>query len=353
MFSITSRRILGTLGAVAALSAAQLVGAPAAHADADSDPYCYTTRSTKAPFYNGPSASRVYDWVNTSGQTNRRFSAGVAVPAGLISSRYVPQGVTSWANWNGTAEDVLLISAYHDGNGDKVPDGPSAIFGVVASGSRAGTGLGRMLITNGHVGGVAAYGGWLYVGSEFEIRGYKLSAVRSALAGANTNTVHARSYNRTSSYRVGFMGTGDGHVWAGSFSETASTRLNGYVQTSRSLGTLSYRSATQSYAPKKTQGVTVTAGYAIFSTSYGRNDRGNLWIFRRGQQSATDGNSYCFRVPSMNQGITQLNGRVYLGFESGAYTYNKGLDDPDNPISRIHSAALSEVTSLYTGGPAD
>lgn len=55
----------------------------------------------------------------------------------------------------------------------------------------------------------------------------------------------------------------------------------------------------------------------------------------------------------MNQGITQLSGRVYLNFESGAYTYNRGLDDPDNPIVRVHSADTSVLTSLYTTGPAD
>lgn len=353
MLTIRFKRLVGLLGALAMIGAAQVAMAPAAQADSDSDPYCYTTRSTKDPSYRGPSASRVYDWVNTSAQTTARFAPGVNIPAGLITGRYVPQGLASWANWNGTSEDLLLIAAYHDGDGNSDPDGSSAVFGVVASGPRTGTGLGRMLVAKGHVGGLAVYGGWLYVGSESSIRGYRLSTVRSALAGADSSYVYPRAYNRVSSYRVGFMGTGDGHLWAGEFSETSSTHLNGYVQTNRSAGTLAYQSATQAYAPKKTQGVAVTSGYVIFSTSYGRNDRGNLWIFRRGQHSATDANSYCFRAPSMNQGVTVLNGRLHLGFESGAYTYNRGLDDPDNPITRVHSAALSNVTSLYSGGPAD
>ena len=63
---------------------------------------------------------------DTSAQTTRRFSPGVNIPAGLIDNRYVPQGLTSWPNWNGTSEDLLLIAAYHDGDGNSEPDGASA-----------------------------------------------------------------------------------------------------------------------------------------------------------------------------------------------------------------------------------
>ena len=326
----------------------------AARADADDDPLCYTTQSTTDPFYAGTSASRVYDWVNTGSQTDRRFEKGPAIPAGLYDDRYVPQGIAAWSNWNGTGEDIILISAYHDGDGDKTPDGASAVFGVVASGSRAGTGLGRMLIANGHVGGLGVYKGWLYVGSESEIRGYRLSTVRDALEGANTSTVYARAYNRASSYVVGFMGTGDGHLWAGDFDETSSRHLNGYVQTNGSTGEIAYVSSTQVYAPKKTQGVTVTSTHVIFSTSYTRGDRGNIWVMPRNQDSLSDGNSYCFRAPSMNQGLTVLNGKLYVGFESAAYTYTKDPGDlPRNIIDHLHTATLGDVTGLLAGGPED
>jgi hypothetical protein len=334
---------------------AGLVSSPTqARADADTDPLCYTTQSTTNPFYRGDSASRVYDWVNTGSQTTQRFGQGPAIPAGLYDDRYVPQGIAAWPNWNGTGEDVILISAYHDGDGDKNPDGSSAVFGVVASGSRAGTGLGRMLIANGHVGGLGVYQGWLYVGSESEIRGYRLSKVRNALEGANTNTTEARDYNRPSSYVVGFMGTGDGHLWAGDFDETSAQHLNGYVQTDNATGEIAYQSSTQVYAPKKTQGVTVTATHVIFSTSYTRGDRGNLWVMPRNQDSLSDGNSYCFRAPSMNQGLTVLNGRLYVGFESAAYTYTKDPSDlPRNIIDHLHTATLTSVTGLLAGGPED
>ena len=351
MVSTTSRRALGAFGVAAALIASQLVAAPAASADDDDDPLCYTTQSTVDPFYPGPSASRVYDWVNTGSQTDRRFSSGLPIPDALLDNRYVPQGLTDWSNWDGTGEDLLLISAYEDEDGNKAPDGPSAIFGLVASGERRGTGIGRMLITEGHVGGLAVYKDWLYVGSGQEIRGYRLSRVRDALAGPNRDYLYDRAYNRPTSYTVGFMGTGDGRLWAGAFDKDETTHLNAYAQTSNADGTLDYR--TQYFAPKKTQGVTVTPNYVIFSTSYDRNERGNLWIKPRDQDSRSDSNSYCFRTPSMNQGVTILNGRLYLGFESGAYTYNHDWNTPRNPIRRVHSAALSDITSLYSSGPSD
>ena len=147
------------------------------------------------------------------------------------------------------------------------------------------------------------------------------------------------------------MDNGDGRLWAGAFDKDETTHLNAYAQTSNADGTLDYR--TQYFAPKKTQGVTVTPNYVIFSTSYDRNERGNLWIMPRDQDSRSDSNSYCFRTPSMNQGVTILNGRLYLGFESGAYTYNHDWNTPRNPIRRVHSAALSDITSLYSSRPSD
>ncbi len=69
------------------------------------------------PLYTGASASRVYD-------ARFELRALDRHPAGLLDNRYVPQGMAAWTNWNGNGEDIALISAYHDGNGNKEPDGP-------------------------------------------------------------------------------------------------------------------------------------------------------------------------------------------------------------------------------------
>jgi hypothetical protein len=340
METSSRRRVIGAVTAVAALVTAQLtVTAPAAMAD--DDPLCYTATNSSA-WYDGPSASKIYD-ARTSLATSRK------IPDGLIDDRYVPQGLAALSNWNGTGEDILLISAYEDENGNKVPDGPSAIFGVVASGSRANTGLGRMLISSGHVGGIAVYKGFVYVGTEKTIRAYPVREVKRSLDGPNNNTVHAAKSVYDASYTVGFLGSGGGHLWAGRFSETETTKLNRYGQLNNDTGELRYQ--TQFFAPKKTQGVAVTADHVIFSTSYGRNNRSNIWVMPRGATSRTDANSYCFRAPSMTEGVTLLNGRVWINYESKAYTYNWEADKPRNRIGRVHSATISSVTGLM--GQAD
>lgn len=332
--------------AVALVGTALVAGVRTTDGD-DGDPSCYTTRSTTSPSYAGRSASRVFDWVDVAAQTTPRFSPGVDIPAGLLGSRYVPQGLAGWAGF-GSGEDVLLISAYHDGNADKGSDGPSAVFAVVADGPRAGTSAGRMLIDPGHVGGLAVYGGWLYVGSEHTIRGYRLATVRRAL-DSGTDVVQHPDYTRPSSHDLANFGVGDGRLWAGRYTMTSPTQLTGYVQTSRSTGALELQPDAGITLPKKTQGLAVTTDHAIFSTSYGRRSRGNLWVVPRGRSSTP----YCFRVPSMNEGVTVLDGRLYVIFESGAHTYDRGLLRPANVVARVYSAALSDVTSLDTTGPTD
>ena len=143
-------------------------------AGAVEDPMCRTAPGSN-PWYPGPSASATYDGT---------FHASVAIPAGLLSGRYVPQGLAYWNNWNGTTEDILLISAYHDGNGNKTPDGPSAIFGVVLSGVNRGKSLGRMLIPTTHAGGIAIAGGYVYVGGEGLVRYWSAGSVRTVLKAA-------------------------------------------------------------------------------------------------------------------------------------------------------------------------
>ena len=60
------------------------------------------------------------------------------------------------------------------------------------------------------------------------------------------------------------------------------------------------------------------------------------------------------RAPSMIEGLAYGNSNgsthVWALYESGAYTYNKGLDDPDNPIRNIHWAGGATLAGLYGQG---
>lgn len=85
----------------------------------------------------------------------------------------------------------------------------------------------------------------------------------------------------------------------------------------------------------------------IFSTSYKRDERGNIWVMARNQQSLTDANSFCMRAPSMNEGLTAYDGGLFVVFESAAYTYtNDSGDLPINRINRLHRANLATVAGL-------
>ncbi len=328
---------------MAAATLGGMVGLAAPEAALAEDAMCRTTQGSN-PWYPGPSASTTYD---------STFHQSVAIPAGLLDGRYVPQGLAYWNNWDGTSEDILLISAYHDGDGDKDPDGASAIFGVVLSGDRRGDGLGRMLIPTTHAGGIAIAGGHVYVGGEGIVRYWTTSKVRSELAAANDNTTHGPKGTHNVAGAASFLGEQGGKIWTGDFDTDAHQSMWQYSPNTD--GSLTY-TGEKRWVPKKTQGMTTVDGKFVFATSYGRNDRSNVWVRPTSfTGDITDGTSFCMRAPSMIEGVTSGNSNgnqhVWAVYESGAYTYNKGLDDPDNPIKHIHWADSATLAGLY--GQAD
>ncbi|MBT9256664.1 hypothetical protein KMZ32_11895 [Phycicoccus sp. MAQZ13P-2] len=330
---------LKTLAAtLAAVTLGGLVTVATPSAAVAEDAMCRTTTGS-SDFYPGPSASATYD---------ETFHNSVAIPAGLLDGRYVPQGLAYWNDFRGT-DDVLLISAYHDDNGNGTPDGPSAVFGVWLSGPDRGESLGRMLIPTTHAGGIAVAGGHVYVGGEGIVRYWSASGVRSVLLAANNNHTYTPKDDQNVAGKASFLGTQGGYVWTGDFSETSHQSMWRYRPNSD--GSLTYTS-TKRTVPAKTQGMTTVGSRFVFATSYGRNDRGNVWV--RSTASAgdiTDATSFCMRAPSMIEGLaygsSNGNAHVWALYESGAYTYNKGLDDPRNPIRNIHWAEGSTLAGLY------
>ena len=93
--------------------------------------------------------------------------------------------------------------------------------------------------------------------------------------------------------------------------------------------------------PMKTQGLAVTPGRYVFSTSLGRHNRSNIYVTRKGHADLDNARPWCFRAPSLTEGITvSQTGRVYVAYESGSARYR---DSARNPISHLHWVTRSRL----------
>jgi hypothetical protein len=115
--------------------------------------------------------------------------------------------------------------------------------------------------------------------------------------------------------------------------------------------------------PKKTQGLLVLPNYFVFSTSFGRTNRSNIYVVKRGYSSLAtsynNGNLRCVRAPTMSEGVASTGGQIYQLFESGADCYRhhepdsgSSDDPPDRVIThlyRIPRATLINDLPLYRG----
>ena len=280
---------------------------------------CSTSSSGQpATFYSGPSASKVYD---------SRFSAGPSVP-GLDT--YTPQGVAAWNNWDGQGHDLLLVTAYRSG-------ARSNVYGIDAA---TGKLVQTVQIAETHGGGIAVGGGWIFIsGAGQSIRKYSPASMRSAFQHTGSPAYVASVGPTRAVHGASFMSYYDGYVYSGLFNDSARDKMYRYKVASD--GTLT--TGTSYEVPTKTQGLVVTGSQFIFSTSYGRTNRGNLYVVNRGYSSLDSAKLYCFRSPSMNEGATLYGSTVYVVFESGSYEYRSGAL---NPITKLHRASLSSLSGL-------
>lgn len=278
--------------------------------------------------YPGPSAGSTYD---------NAFHVGLALPASLYSDRFVPQGLALWNNWNGSTEDVFLVTAYDDDDGNGDTDGDSVIYGVSAT---TGLSVGRTMILEGHVDGIAVVGSWVFVVSGTELRTYAASSLRAHLTDGSSSDYMGMDSFRYLSHDGNFASGYDGDLYVGDFKTSGSPRMYRYdVSASGAAG-----SPAASYpVPLKTQGLAITGTHFYFSTSYGRGNLSAIYVQRRSEALSA---AYHFAAPSMTEGLAiwgnEANAdRLYVLFESGAYTYRDSL----NPIKNLHWAYVSTLAA--------
>jgi hypothetical protein len=281
---------------------------------------CDTATTGSSTFYDGPSASKKYD---------ARFSNSASIPS---LSTYTPQGAGTWYNWDGSGKNLLLVTSYRAG-------ADSEIYGIDPS---TGSTVGVVAIAESHVGGITVSKGWAFVaGQGSSIRKYSLTALRDAMKAAGTPYLTqvgtARDVAGSS-----FLGSYGDSLVAGTFNDTGRGTM--YEYKIADDGTLTTLPGAWEI-PTKTQGLTVTANHFIYSTSYGRGNRSNIYVVKRGQKDLDAAALSCFRAPSMAEGITEYSGTAYLVYESGSYLYS---GDPAtlNVIPRLHKASVSSLTSL-------
>ncbi len=313
---MASRTALATALLTIAATITVVVGAPSPAVAAIT---CDPATTDGSTFYDGPSASKKYDG----------FFSNSANVAGL--GTHTPQGIGSWWNWDGS-KDLLLVASYRDG-------ARSNIYGIDPA---TGATVGVVAIAGSHVGGITTTKGWAFVsGGSDSIRKYRLTELRDAMKAAGTPYLAQVGPDRSVAGSSFLTSYGDS-LWSGSFNETGRGTMHEYKIADE--GTLTTVAGAWE-VPTKAQGLMVTGTHFIYSTSYGRKNRSNLYVVRRGQRDLDKAQLSCFRAPSMTEGITEYNGRAYLVYESGSHLYRS---DPAtlNVITKLHKASVASLTSL-------
>ncbi len=268
-------------------------------------------------FYPGKSASDVYD---------ATFAKAAAIP-GLPT--YTPQGLTTWENWDGKGNDLLVMGAYRKGH-------TSRLYGI---NPQTNATVGVVKVKESHLGGIAAAGKYLIAqnrqsGNTGEIRKYKLSDLKTAMKASGTPYLSSTGGTQQL-YDADFMAAYKGQVWSGKFSTDGNDKM--YRYNVSSAGKLT-RTGSAYEIPPKVQGVLVTSDTFIFNTGL---SAGKIWVTKR-QYSLGDGR--CFTSPSHGENLARVGNTVFLNFEGGSAVY----DSPDtrNKITNLHRASLTELRSL-------
>lgn len=182
-------------------------------------------------------------------------------------------------------------------------------------------------------------GNWVYAeNNSTGIRKYRTSDI-----GLGLN--HRRGYLYVKSvgtprkvYGASSMTASGSYLFSGKFNETGWDKM--YAYKVNGDGSLTTQSGGYQ-VPMKTRGVAVLSDRFIFSTSYGRGHRGNIYVVKRGYSSLDSAKLRGFRSPSMNEGMTVYGNYVYVVFEGGSYAYSGGAL---NPNAHAHKGDLSELT---------
>ena len=267
----------------------------------------------------------------------------------------MPQGLATWSNWphGAPGSDLLLITSYDP------KKRYALIIGVEA---KTGTQMGAARIAYSHVGGIAVFEklGWAFVSDEEarKVRKYSLAKLADAISTSDKNILDSEGPDQSvigSSFLTSHGPTST--LWAGEFKTSTKggrPRMKSYKVDKK--GRLTLQIGVWE-VPVKTQGVVVTEDFFIFSTSHIRTKRSNLYVVRRGEDEfdLDKARLFCFRGPSMAEGVAIHGNDLYVAYESGAAKFNPPkrpgsplLQEPcpRNKIKNLHRAKLVSLEEL-------
>jgi hypothetical protein len=279
---------------------------------------------------------------------NNNYNPSWSLSRSLLD-QHIPQGLTTWGSYYGAGQDLLVYTAYSQfGNRARIQgidprDGSLTNYAQLQAGT--------------HAGGVAIVGDWAFVpgANEPGVRRYSLSRLAGIFAHGPSSDPLEGAY-AGDVVGTGFLTSAGNTIYAGTFNPDGLGVMRTYsVDASGDL----HQTSGDIEVPKKTQGLLVLPNYFVFSTSQGRTNRSNVYVVKRGysslQTSYNNGNLRCVRIPTMSEGVTISNDRIYQLFESGAdcYRYGEpeclpGTGSPDRVITNLHRIPR---TTLVDGLP--
>lgn len=171
----------------------------------------------------------------------------------------------------------------------------------------------------GHVGGVAVDGDRVYVTDSGKVYEYSLNEIRAAAPGMTVEQQQSPTYVQASSYSAFHNGT----LYVGSHD---GNKLYAYERDAYG----SWQQVRDADGPvvidtpDKVQGVTVRDGEFVFSTSYGRQNESSLIV----QDRDTGERSDAYPFPNMSQGVVEVDGELYVTYESGSEQFDTAGTGP-------------------------
>jgi hypothetical protein len=336
------RRVTAALTALAVATIAAVPSASATQtsptAAAPSGPRCDDSQPPgDAPPYEGRSVSRLYDAV---------FSSGPEIPH--LDER-IPQGLTTWPDWDGAGHPLLLLGMYR-----RYAD--SYLVGIDPADGRS---IGAVRIDESHLGGIGVIGGWLITqsdpetGGQSEVRRYRLDRLRTKMQEAVLfdYAPHLMSSGEPQPVAgASFMDVAEGSLWMGRYVRSAPGEMFRYAVDED--GWLRQIGGPWS-VPPRSQGLLVTPSHFLITSSEGPN-HGQLRAYRR--SAAPDADPIgCLWTPSLPENLTLQNGRVFAAYESGA-AYFASRPGFVNRIGHLHTADLGTLLRVLdpdaAGGPS-